>query len=239
MDAVDTLAIITTALLGSVGHCIGMCGGFIISYSSVKIDDKLSKIDQAFSHSLYNFGRVTTYAFIGALFGLFGQLWEITPYTRAIFFFIIAFFMIFLALSMLGLISSFPYLEYNVTKKSWFKKLFGKLLNSKNRLSFYGLGILNGFFPCSQVYFFAAASAATGSMLWGAFVMIIFGLSTIPALWSFGFFVGLFNQGSFRSIMLKISAIVVALYGLWIGYKAYEILDAHENPTSLVSPECH
>ncbi|RLA81984.1 MAG: sulfite exporter TauE/SafE family protein, partial [Epsilonproteobacteria bacterium] len=39
MEAVDIVSIITIAFLGSFGHCIGMCGGIIIAYSSTKIDD--------------------------------------------------------------------------------------------------------------------------------------------------------------------------------------------------------
>jgi len=237
MDAIDIGAIVSIALLGSVGHCIGMCGGFITSYSSVKIYEQTPKLTQAYYHSLYNGGRITTYAFIGALFGLFGQLWEVTPYSRAIFFAIIAIFMVLMSLSILGFFKSVS-LKFNLTNLKIFRSIFGKLLNSKNPFSFFGLGALNGFFPCGQVYFFAATAASTGSIIWGALTMLIFGISTIPALWSFGFFVGLFNQGSFRSVMLKISAVVIGLYGFWIGYKAYEIL-SYETNVNLEQPSCH
>ena len=235
MEAIDVGAILSIALLGSVGHCIGMCGGFITSYSSFKIDEQTKKSSQAYYHFLYNIGRISTYIFIGSLFGLFGKLWEVTPQSRAIFFIIIAIFMVLMALSMLGVGRSLT-VKFNLTENRFFRSIFGKLLNSKNPSSFFGLGALNGFFPCGQVYFFAAAAAATGSIIWGAFTMLIFGIATIPALWSFGFFVGLFNQGSFRSVMLKISAIVIALYGFWIGYKGYEILNTQNTLTKV---ECH
>jgi len=237
MNAIDIGAIVSIALLGSVGHCIGMCGGFITSYSSVKIYEKTPKLTQAYYHSLYNSGRITTYAFIGTLFGLFGQLWEVTPYSRATFFAIIAIFMILMSLSILGFFSSMS-LKFNLTNLKIFRFIFGKLLNSKNPFSFFGLGALNGFFPCGQVYFFAAAAASTGSIIWGSLTMLVFGISTIPVLWSFGFFVGLFNQGSFRSVMLKISAVVIGLYGFWIGYKAYEILN-YETNVNLEQAVCH
>jgi len=49
MDTVDLLSIISIAFLGSVGHCIGMCGGIVIAYSNTKIDAKMSSIYQSLS----------------------------------------------------------------------------------------------------------------------------------------------------------------------------------------------
>jgi sulfite exporter TauE/SafE len=48
--------------------------------------------------------------------------------------------------------------------------------------------------------------------------MFVFGLSTIPALFSLGFFVGLFKQSEFRNLMTKLASIAVILYGLYIIY---------------------
>jgi len=44
MDSIDLISIITIAFLGSIGHCIGMCGGIVIAYSSAKIDTKSTKL---------------------------------------------------------------------------------------------------------------------------------------------------------------------------------------------------
>ena len=38
MGTIDLITIATIAFLGSFGHCIGMCGGIVIAYSSAKID---------------------------------------------------------------------------------------------------------------------------------------------------------------------------------------------------------
>ncbi|HFU75397.1 MAG TPA: sulfite exporter TauE/SafE family protein, partial [Arcobacter sp.] len=65
MDSVNLLSIIAIAFLGSFGHCVGMCGGIVIAYSSTKIDDSFSKVKQSISHILYSFGRVTTYTLLG------------------------------------------------------------------------------------------------------------------------------------------------------------------------------
>ena len=62
MGNIDLIIILTTAFLGSVGHCIGMCGGIVVAYSSTKIDQQTSYLQQTSAHLAYNFGRVTTYA---------------------------------------------------------------------------------------------------------------------------------------------------------------------------------
>ena len=86
MGNIDLIIILTTAFLGSVGHCIGMCGGIVVAYSSAKIDPRSNYIQQTISHLAYNFGRVTTYAMLGALFGFIGQVVAFTPTTKGILF---------------------------------------------------------------------------------------------------------------------------------------------------------
>jgi sulfite exporter TauE/SafE len=100
----------------------------------------------------------------------------------------------------------------------WYQKSFKKLIASNSLTSFYLLGMLNGLLPCGFVYFFAITAASTGSVIYGALVMLIFGLSTIPALFSLGFFVGLFKQSEFRNLMIKLASIAVILYGIYIIY---------------------
>ena len=51
--------------------------------------------------------------------------------------------------------------------------------------------------------------------------MLLFGLSTIPALFSLGFFVGLYKNGKFRNIMIKIASISVILFGIYTLQQGY------------------
>jgi len=86
------------------------------------------------------------------------------------------------------------------------------------------LGLLNGLLPCGLVYFFAVTAASTGSPLWGAFVMLIFGLSTVPALFSLGMFAGVFTKSSMRKTMMSLAAIVVVIYGVYTIYRGYDFV---------------
>jgi len=72
MDSINLLTIVTIAFLGSFGHCIGMCGGIVLAYSTIKIEPASSKVSKTVAHLLYNFGRVLTYTILGALFGAIG-----------------------------------------------------------------------------------------------------------------------------------------------------------------------
>ena len=65
METISILTIISIAFLGSFGHCVGMCGGIVIAYSSTKIKAEWSKQVQAIAHLLYSFGRITTYMILG------------------------------------------------------------------------------------------------------------------------------------------------------------------------------
>jgi len=109
-------------------------------------------------------------------------------------------------------------------KSVWYQTNFKALLRSQTFFSFFLLGMLNGLLPCGFVYFFAITAASTASPFYGALVMIIFGLSTIPALFSLGFFVGLFKQSGLRNVMIKLAAISVILYGSYTIYNGYDYL---------------
>jgi len=78
--------------------------------------------------------------------------------------------------------------------------------------------------PCGFVFFFAITAASTADPLIGATVMAIFGLATLPALFSLGFFVGVLKQQSFRNTMMKIAGVAVVAYGLFTLYHGYQFL---------------
>ncbi len=209
------------AFLGSLGHCIGMCGGFIVAYSSAKIDTKSSKSKQFISHLAYNLGRVTSYVILGMIFGYLGSVISFSTTSTGYFYFFIGVFMVLMGLSLMGKIKFLTSLEVSLATNSFVKKAFSFLIHSKNLYSFYGLGMLNGMLPCGLVYFFAVSAAATSSVFWGGVTMLIFGLSTIPSLLGFGFIIGFLKQSSFREVMIKLASLVIIFYGIYMAYLGY------------------
>ena len=235
METISIISIITIAFLGSFGHCVGMCGGIVIAYSSTKIKSDWTKKIQAIAHLLYSFGRVTTYTILGALFGLVGGVVTFDNLTSGIFLLLTGFMMVLVGLSLMGKIKFLTILEHSCSKSPLYQNTFKSLLGSQSLFSFYLLGMLNGLLPCGFVYVFAITAASTGSALWGAFVMLIFGLSTIPALFSLGFFVGLFKQSNMRDLFIKLASFLVIAFGIYIAYLGYEYLS---DPTKSIL-SCH
>ena len=235
MENIDVLYIMGIAFLGSFGHCIGMCGGIVIAYSGTKIEQKWGKTKQAISHLFYSFGRIVTYMTLGAMFGYIGGVASFNNTANGIMWIVAGVAMILAGLSLLGKIKFLLIIEHSLSKSIWYQQSFKSLLRTQSLLSFFLLGMLNGLLPCGLVYSFAIIATSTGSAFLGALVMLIFGLSTIPALFSLGFFVGIFNQSSFRNIMIRLAAIAVLLYGVFTIYNGYRYL-VEPNRTIL---ECH
>jgi len=221
METVSIISIITIAFLGSFGHCIGMCGGIIIAYSSTKIDTNWSKQKQAISHLLYALGRVSTYTILGALFGYLGGVAMFNNLANGSLLIFAGIIMILTGLSLSGKIKFLTLIEHSISKQGWYSSTFKQLLQNQNLSSFFALGMLNGLLPCGLVYFFAVTAASTASAIWGALVMLIFGLSTIPALFSLGFFVGLFKQTKFRNLMIQLASVSVIIFGIYTAYNGY------------------
>lgn len=221
MNTIDLLFVAGAAFTASIGHCIGMCGGIVIAYSSSKIDQTKPWLTQSIAHLAYNLGRVTTYTILGVIFGMLGKVSAFSPTTKGILFLITGLLMVLAGLSLLGKLGFLNAIEVSVSNKSWFQKLFQKLMRTKSLASFYSLGLLNGIIPCGLVYSFAIIAASTASPLWGGIVMAIFGLATIPTLFLLGSVTKILQKGATRKIMMNISAFLVIAYGVFTLYKGY------------------
>ena len=228
MTGIDLGTVFLVAFLGSIGHCIGMCGGFIMAYSAAKIGQDWSKAHQGTAHFLYNIGRVAAYMIIGAVFGLMGKIFAFSMTSKGALFLFIGVLMVLMGLSLMGKLKFITYLESSGANSNVFRRLFRALISSKTLPSFFWLGMLNGFVPCGFVYFFAAFAAATASPIWGAVVMLVFGLATVPILFTVGFFAGLAQKMRFREAAVKVAGALVIFYGLFTGYKGYMLIEHPE-----------
>ena len=224
METVNILTIISIAFLGSFGHCIGMCGGIVMAYSTIKIEPQSSKVSKTIAHLLYSFGRVFTYSILGAIFGALGGVVLFSNNANGILLIVAGIAMVLAGLSLMGKIKFLTLIEHSFSSSTLYKNSFKKVLNSKSNVSFFLLGMLNGLLPCGFVYFFAITAASTADPLYGALVMFIFGLSTIPAMFSVGFLASLATATSFRNMMMSLSSVAVLLYGVFTIYSGYEYI---------------
>ncbi len=235
MKIVDLLPIVTIAFLGGFGHCIGMCGGIVLAYSGKKLDAGWSRGRQSVGHVLYSLGRTQTYTLLGVLFGYLGGVTTFNNVTNGILMLVAGLAMVITGLSLVGSFHFLSAWSAPISESRWYGSAFRALLGDDSLYSLYFLGMLNGLLPCGFVYFFAVTAAATGSPFWGGVVMLVFGLSTSPGMFSLGFFVGLFQRDGLRRWMIRLAAIAVIGYGLYTLWSG--ILYLHDPTRSIL--HCH
>lgn len=235
METLSILSIFTIAFIGSFGHCIGMCGGIVVAYSTLKMNTKSSKLSQGLMHLLYSLGRVFTYTLLGALFGLLGGVVLFSNTANGALLIFAGVLMMLAGLSLMGKIKFLTLIEHSFSSSKLYSQTFKSVLASKSLSSFFILGMLNGLLPCGFVYFFAITAASTADPFYGALVMAIFGLSTIPAMFGVGFLASLASATSFRNMMMSLSSVAVILYGAYTIYNGYEYI---ANPLKTLR-DCH
>jgi sulfite exporter TauE/SafE len=235
MSYLELFSIVSIAFLGSLGHCVGMCGGIVVAYSSTKIKKEWSRLYQSIAHILYSSGRITTYTLLGIIFGYLGGVATFNHITNGILLITAGIFMFLAGLSLSGHIRFLTIIEHSLSKSSWYQKNFRELLRGDTLFGFYLLGLLNGLIPCGFVYFFAITAASTGSPFWGGVVMFVFGVSTVPILFSLGFFVGIFRSSSLRNIMVKLATVTIFLYAIFTIYNGVGFIQDENRSVQ----ECH
>jgi hypothetical protein len=171
------VAAFLTGLLGSF-HCLGMCGPIAMiapqgqSYSRF-IGGRL----------LYNLGRITTYATIGLLLGTFGmglQLAGVQQYVSIV----MGVVLLLIALSKITGIGKLGNNTWFGGFKQKIEKQFTKFITQPGLGAQYTVGLLNGLLPCGLVYIALAGAVTTTQATEGAMYMALFGLGTLPMMFS-------------------------------------------------------
>ena len=215
----DLLGIFLTALFMALAHCVGMCGGIVVAYSGGKLSSSMPLMRQAMGHLLYNSGRITTYMLLGLFCGLVGYQIHLNPMVSAYFLIVLGVLLVGFAL----LYAFFPRvlsaLEPNIARLPFYRRLFTYLLGAQSPVSFYLLGILNGFLPCGMVYYFLALSLASTSIWGGVVSMGVFGLATSIPLFALGFALGLGSKVAKRKIFLWLGFVGMLALGGWNIYQ--------------------
>jgi len=190
-------------------HCVGMCGGFVVSYTTKNALNGHKSFKQ---HLVYGGSKVLSYAIIGGLFGAIGGIIAFSIGLRSIVSILAGIFMIFYALSMFG-IKFFRRFQFN--PKFLTKVASGASDSAKGPYKApFITGLLNGLFiacgPLQAMYLYATG---TGSFIAGAASLTAFGLGTLPVMLGFGSLATVISHKTTKRI-LKISAIVVIILGL-------------------------
>ena len=119
-------------------HCVGMCGGFVLSYTA---DDAAAGRRSYLSHLLYGAGKTLSYTLIGATFGLLGAFVAFTPLLRGVAGMLAGAFLIVFGLNMLGLFA--PLRRFRLGLPAPLQTfIYEKQTRSRHRP--FVIGLLNG-----------------------------------------------------------------------------------------------
>ncbi|MCY7362390.1 MAG: sulfite exporter TauE/SafE family protein [Ignavibacteria bacterium] len=227
------MELLTAFIIGLAGsfHCIGMCGPIAMSLPAGN-PKKWSFIS---GRLLYNGGRIITYGFLGAVFGLLGNRISIFGYQRSL----------SVAVGMLIIISVIFTFKYSsmFSGNSLFNKLmikfkilFSKVYKRKSKTTMLLTGILNGFLPCGFVYIGLSGAMLSGEVLNGTFYMILFGLGTVPLMLGVSVFGNFLSFGFKKNVQKLIPVFAVILAVLFI-LRGLNLGIPFISPQSNISPQ--
>ena len=203
-------------LLGFFGgfHCVGMCGGIIASVSIGRGNASWPGI------ALYQVARIATYIFLGLVAttvgivflksGSFADGQTLLTLVAGILIIVLSFQLGGWIPEKFGFISKFIKIPPSVIRGV-----------SEENSSYYWmlLGIFNGLLPCGLVYAAMALALEKADLINSATIMFVFGLGTTPWLLGVAWAIKQI-QPTMRNRFIKVSAVVMALFGLFLIFKS-------------------
>lgn len=217
MQNINLYMIISVAFLSSFSHCVGMCSGFL-SLQTLFFKGK-NKIEILMLSTLYSLARIFAYVVLGALFGAFGAAISFGLQARGLIFFIVGLVIAFIGIALLFRGELLKFVE-NQKALNFVVRIAKTRIQKKNLTNFLLLGFLNGFLPCGVVYYFLALGILSENFIDSAFIMLVFGLCTLPAMLLASFVFGILNE-KFKDIMFKISASIMIINGIYLSFLGY------------------
>ena len=226
-------------LLGSLGHCAGMCGPIVATFGMAQARREGPSWPR---HLLFQLGRVVTYAILGGAIGFLGgfarlqtvqdmhacckpegaaliaaQAWPWQLWVKLG----VGLLMVLLGVVLMVGRRLDALLEFRLPAPM--QRLLGRGLGLA-ALPFL-LGLLWGLIPCGLVYMMLLRSLDAGSWQMGAGGMAMFGLGNVPLLLGLGLASTRLSQ-AWKSRLMRLGGALVAGMGGWILYQAYLLFNA-------------
>ncbi|MDV4151990.1 sulfite exporter TauE/SafE family protein [Clostridium sp. AL.422] len=210
-------------------HCVGMCGGIMLSQSLSFASEKKSKFKAIAPSLLYNLGRVISYTILGGIIGGIGSVFSLSISAKAFIQIFAGIFMIIMGLN----ISGFKFFRRFSIKIPNFLSKYKRKFNSP-----FIVGLLNGFMPCGPLQTMQLFALGTGSALKGALSMFIFALGTVPLMLTFGAISGLLSKG-YTKKLLKLSGVLIIVLGVIMGNRGLALSGINLNPLTFIMKDSY
>lgn len=204
------LLLITAISLGlaSSFHCLGMCGPIAL----ILPVGKRSKAGKVFGLLAYNFGRITTYSFLGLLIGFFGEGLRFAGVSQTISIVLGVGLLLYVLLAKKFMKLNF-YHRYFLKFNNGVKAKLSGLLKKQSNTALYFTGLLNGLIPCGVVFIAMQAALLQSSLVNSMLFMFVFGLGTIPMMFGISYLSNSFSKVTKIKInkVMPVLTVLVAL----------------------------
>lgn len=187
--------------LSTSPHCLGMCGGILLSVCDCADTRARLGADLA-----YNAGRMLSYTALGAAFGALGTVLTYTLSMKSMLFTMLGLAVALLGLNMWGLLPALPSLPGETAAAC-------RLPEKLRRQAPLIVGLLTGLMPCGAMYAAWLCAMSSGSAGSGAVVMLAFALGTVPLLLAFAM-LGALMPRAWTKYLRKLGAVLVTAMGL-------------------------
>ncbi len=230
---------LVAGLLGSLGHCAGMCGPVVATFGIAQARRPGSVWPR---HLLFQLGRMATYAVLGGLIGYLGgfarlqtvqdmhaccrpsgqaliaaQAWPWQLWVKTF----VGLLMVLLGVVLVVGRRLETLLEFRFPAP--LQRLLGRGLGLA-ALPFL-LGMLWGLLPCGLVYMMMLRALDGGSWRMGAAGMAMFGLGSAPLLLGLGVASTRLSQ-AWKARLMRLGGVLVAGMGGWILFQAWLLFRA-------------
>ena len=201
-------------LLGSLGHCVGMCSAVV-----VLLDRQSSFQGNNLSWILAHAGRLTTYALLGLTFGLFGEsLYRFSaglPRVQGILSILFGIITFYMAFAFIGIAKS-PETLFSGLVSKW-----GQTMRGLKSPAPFMAGLLWGLLPCGLVLTALIPAMTSGNALQGALNMIVFGIATLPSLFAVKW---LTQKTVSRNWSRSLASVVMMFFGFQFAMRGFASL---------------
>lgn len=185
-------------------HCIGMCGGIMLTQTFNKYDNISDRRSSLKTASLYNIGRIISYTIIGGIVGSLGSIFSSNIQVQSLIKIITGIFMIISGLHMIGI---------RILNNINLPIIFKKSTCVNNHKNPFIVGYLSGFLPCGPLQTMQLYALASGSFILGASSMFVFSLGTLPVMMSFAYISSRISK-TFNNIIYKYAGILIIILGI-------------------------
>jgi sulfite exporter TauE/SafE len=218
--------LLLSGFVGSLGHCLGMCGPLVLM---VGLQLPARGLAAAPYHLLYHLARVAVYALLGAIVGAVGSLLGLGSGLNRLagaISLILGLVVVLLGLGYLGWLPlGWLPLGRLDASGAWVSRAMGRALKRGGFLGVVLLGAINGLLPCGLVYSALLLAATTAGALPAALGMALFGLGTLPALVVVGLGAGTLSA-RFRQVLTRVAGVVIVVAGLQLALRGLAALGA-------------